>query len=312
MKNTSQWPRYWQQLAVMIDAGVTIESALKSLDKKTLQKEKLSKALRRTIGLVQRGQTLSQSFKQAKCINSNDYAILSIAEESGKLSQGLETIAKRRIEWHTRVESFKAGLLLPKALLVLGAFAGIFVQTATSEVPFIEVAIRVLFTLLISWVTILASVRLIQVDSLVWLSLGWPIAIIRKRWKVYSLAYENVFYRTLIWQISAGIAPDKALLVCGGLLKSKKFKEMVTLSSKSVSQGRNMANALIENNLVLGASLQRVLITSMSIGNWDIAVSKHLDLQQKKLALKMDDFFKWLPKLYYLFALLIISRFLFL
>jgi len=37
----------------------------------------------------------------------------------------------------------------------------------------------------------------------------------------------------------------------------------------------------------------------------------HLDVQKKVLALKAENFFKWLPRLYYFIALLAISKFMF-
>lgn len=297
----------------MIDAGLTIETALRTLDKKeasaqTALKKQARSAMPRIIGLVARGQSLSNALKQAKCINKSDYTILNIAESAGKLPLGLLTISKRRRNWLARVQSLKAGLLLPKGLLLLGAFAGLLIRTAGYQQPLLSSLVSVLGTLVLAWALIAFTVRLVRIDSLVWLSLAWPLRFIRQNWVIYTLAFEDVFYRLLAWQISAGVAPDKALVACGSLLSSRHFNQSTLSASKEAGLGDSMPNVLVGNDLVLSDSLKRVLITSVEIGSWDGAVLNHLKVQHQYLSLKADDFFKWLPRLFYLIALVAVSK----
>ena len=304
----------------MFDAGVTIESALRTLDKKAVSEPfskradnrvKGDQALRRVIGLVSRGQSLSNALKQANSINKSDYTILNIAERAGKLPLGLNAISERRSNWLARVDSLKASLLLPKGLLVIGAFSGIFVRTVAYQQSFFDAFIDVFVTLLFAWGIIGVTVRLLITDSLVWLSIGWPLGFIRRRWSLYALVFEDVFYRLLAWQISAGVPVSKALQACGSLLESKGFEQTSLMASRGASNGGNIPNILVTNNLVLTESLKRVLVTSVEAGSWDSAVIAHLNVQKRHISLKADDFFKWLPRVYYLIALLAVTKFMF-
>ena len=300
----------------MIDAGLTIESALRALDekvaaKRVIKQSKSGEPLRRVIGLVSRGQSLSKALKQARCINQSDFTILNIAEGAGKLPLGLQAIAERRANWLARVESLKAGLLLPKGLLLLGAFAGIFVRIAAYQQSLLGALTSVSITLLFAWVIIAVTVRLVQVDALTWLSILWPLRFIRERWQVYALAFEDVFYRLLAWQVRAGVPVSNALQACGSLLESKGFEQASLAAYRGASNGGNIPNILVTNNLVLTESLKRVLVTSIETGSWDSAVIAHLNVQKRHISLKADDFFKWLPRVYYLIALLAVTKFMF-
>ncbi len=306
------WPRYWQQLSVMIGAGLTIEVALKSLQSSVEKNNKYDLvAFKRIIGLVSRGQSLSTAFMKANCISPSDFTLLQIAEKSGKLSAGLTLIADRRIDWLMKVDTLKANLLLPKGLLLVGALAGMFVRMASAGEPFSEALYSVLSTLIVAWLFISLTVWLIKCDGLTWLSLGWRLPFLKERWLVYQLLFEQAFYRLLIWQINAGIAPDKALETSKDLLHASDYKRKVTLASGDASKGEAMDLLLNKNGLVLSASLKQVLRTSIQIGSWDKAIDHHLKLQRQVLLLKSDDFFKWLPRFYYFLTLLVISKFMF-
>ena len=304
------WPRYWQQLSVMINAGLTIERALTTLADSTKDKQS-QETLKRIIGLVKRGQTLSTALKQTNSIVDADFTVLSIAEKSGKLPKGLDAIARRRSDWLLKVDNLKANLLLPKGILLVGALAGLFVRIASAGQTFSMAFTAVASVLVVAWLFIMLTVWLVKCDSLAWLSLGWRVPVLRRRWITYQLAFEEAFYRLLCCQIESGIAPDNALKASKSLLSAKSYQSNVTSAAHRVSVGESIDDVLIATNLVLSRPLKRVLLTSVQIGSWDKAINHHLDVQRKVLALTADDFFKWLPRLYYFISLLAISKFMF-
>ena len=306
------WANYWKQLSVMLDAGLTIESALQTLVGSTsFNGKRIDDKLSRIILLVRQGQSLSKSLKQTNSIDDADFKIVNIAEQSGKLPQGLNAIADRRIDWVFKVNNLKANLLLPKGLLLVGALAGLFVRTASAGQTFQEASTAVITTLAIAWLFIMLTVWLVQRDLLVWLSLGWRIRLLRDRWKTYQLVFEDAFYRLLIWQIEAGITPDRALNACKTLLSAPDYQAKVSSAETRVLKGDSVDTVMIESALVLSKPLKRVLLTSIQVGTWDRTIAHHLNLQKQVLNLQADNFFKWLPRLYYFIALLAISKFMF-
>jgi len=309
IRNTDAlWPKQWQQLAVMLDAGLTIEQSLKILKGASNQ---LDQELSVVIRLIQRGIALSDALLRAKVLNKSDYAHLNISEKSGKLPLGLSFIAERRLKWHQRVKTLQGALWLPKCLLIIGVFAGVFVRTASSKQPLGEALWDVSIILSFAWIAVAFSVWLIQRDVSLWLSLGWRITWLRNKYAVYKLSFEHTFYRLLIWQLASGVAPDVALKNSQSLLSVPSYKLSLKSIAHGVASGQNLPQCLIEHRLVLTQPLLRVLKTSTQSGTWEEGVSHHLDWQQQVLARKADDFFKWLPRAYYLFALLIVSKFMF-
>ena len=311
-KTKQQWPYYWSQLSVMIGAGLPIDGAISTLIGKDKVKQSASVlALKRVHGLVKRGQSLSSALKKNACISATDFVMLNIAEKAGKLPDGLNLIANRRSDWQLKVNTLKANLMLPKGMLLVGALAGLFVRVASAGQPLSVALTAVISTLIVAWLVVWLTVWLVEQDSLVWLSLGWRFQFIRQRWLIYQLVFEESFYRLLGWQIGAGIAPDKALLGCEELLSASDYRKRVVNAAGDAANGESADDLLSSNGLVLSRPLKRVLVTSMQVGSWDVAVMHHLNVQKKYLALKADDFFKWLPRFYYLVALLAISKYMF-
>ena len=302
------WPEQWLQLAVMIDAGLDIEKALKTLKGRNKQ---LDKELSVAIGYVQRGNSLASALKKAKVISKSDYTSVNIAEKAGKLELGLNFIAKRRLKWNQRIKTLLGALWLPKCLLLIGACAAIFIRIASAGQTMGESVASVAIVLLWAWALITLSVWLIQRDLLIWLSIGWRLPWLRRKSVVYKLNFEQVFYRLVTWQIAAGVAPDETLHNAQQLLTASAFKRNVKSAASAVAKGQALPECLAQHQLILTQALNRVLKTSNQAGMWEQGVLHHLNLQQQTLALKADDFFKWLPRAYYVFALVVITKYMF-
>jgi len=285
---SNTWPNYCLQLAVMIDAGLTIESALITMQDSTEAKDKcIKQRLNSIIGLVRRGQSLSLALEQTNSIVGSDFTILNIAEKSGKLPKGLNTIAKRRRDWNQKVDNLKANLLLPKVILLLGAVAGLFVRVLSAEQSLFIALTEITTVLIFTWLLISLTVWLIKRDELLWLSLGWRLPFLRNSFLTYQLAFEGAFYRLLSWQIEAGIAPDQAFKASKSLLSAPDYQLKVEMAARQAVKGDSISNILAP--LILTKSLYRVIVTAEQVGSWDRAVIHHLDVQKRVLALKAVD-----------------------
>jgi len=196
-------------------------------------------------------------------------------------------------------------------MLLIGAFAGLLVRTYSAKQDLWGAFESVSLTLLFSWFAIGISVWLIQRDSLVWLSLGWRLPFLKRFYTTYKLAFEQTFYRLLTWQIASGVAPDSALKNMRPLLNANSYQNSANSAARMLDRGVNLENCLTEHGFVLTQPMKRVMQTSLEAGVWEKAVLHHLDWQQQVLSQKADNFFKWLPKFYYLLALVAITRYMF-
>jgi len=154
-------------------------------------------------------------------------------------------------------------------------------------------------------------VWVLQRDLLVWLSIGWRLPSFSRSNKVYRLAFEHTFYRLLTWQITSGIAADLAFNNMQYLLNANTYQRSVRSIAVAANSGMNLVQCLTEHGFVLTQQMKRVMQTSLHAGAWEQGVSHHLRLQSQQLDRKADDFFKWLPKFYYLLALLAVTQFMF-
>jgi len=112
------WTFQLRQLAVMIDAGIPLESALGSLE---FRSKTNNGKLQRAIGLVKRGSTVPDAFVRSKLVGEFDYAMLLAADKAGRLQDGLNHISERRVKQLQRVDSLKASMVLPKAIIMIGS-----------------------------------------------------------------------------------------------------------------------------------------------------------------------------------------------
>lgn len=265
--------------------------------------------IERIIAKVRLGGGLPCALYQAKCISEYDFAVLQVAEQAGALPAALDQLTRSQVGRAQRLNNFKANLVLPKMLLIIGALAGVLVRVYSVGQPVDQALISVLIVLFWSWLVMSLSIFLIRLNTAVWLSLLWRVPIIMRQYKTLQLMFEQLFYRALTWQIVAGIPVDRALGACETLLTNLDYKQSVGLARRAVNRGEQIHRSLQQSGLCLSAELRQVMGVANDAGVWEQAVTHHLDLQARVLALKADDFFKWLPRLYYLLALSAISKF---
>ncbi len=287
----------------MLDAGLDIEKALRSMGLK--QNHSL---FERAAALTARGFKLPDALQRAKLIDRYDYALLLAADKAGAISSGLNHVSERRLSQLQRAEAFNAGLILPKALMGVGLFAGVFIKivsgTSSMADAFISTGVLAILFYLIAF----ASLLLVSIDSRIWMSYLWPYPILWKRNHWYQLALEHFFFNSLVWQVSAGVNADQACRNCSELLSSSQFTASAIRASKSMSAGTAFSQALIENNLVLTNRMKQVLLVSDESGVHQTAIEKELMLQAQSLKLKSNKFLKWTPRFFYILALVFVSK----
>lgn len=310
MKNSHQinWPMQLRQLAVMMDSGIPIAAALKSINTKTDQKNvKLQKAQR----WANRGMSLPEAFRRADLVNDFDYTMLHAADTAGRISDGLNHISERRLNQLQRAERFKSSLILPKAVVLIGGIAGVFVKISVAQQSLSEALVSVGVAMTWFYLVVYASVLLVKADTRVWMSWLWPYPVVRKNNEWYRTALEYLFYNSLVWQIAGGIDASSATKGCSQLLKSQQFQSSVMAASDSMAKGLSMTQALTNEGLVLTDRLRQVILIADQSGTHEAAIKHEMSLQRMILKQKAVKFFKLAPRVFYVMALVVTSEFFF-
>lgn len=306
----SLWPKRWQQLAVMIESGMPTDKALRVLKGKSPNGTTNSSSennLRRCIDLVARGNGLAESFQRYDIINGFDFALLESAEKSGVAPAGLRHIAQRRLSQLHQVSTLKANLVMPLGILIVGAFAGVFVRIASSGEHWTSATASVGFILSATLILTHLTVRLLCTDSRVWLSALWRIKLIRNHSVRYHLALEQLFYRSFLWQIESGITAQEACLRCGKLLNASSFSASTKAAADDMSNGTSVPISLNRHDLALSKRMRQVLMIANESGLYEKAIKRELQLQNAELQRQVDETYKWIPKIYYVIVLSIIG-----
>lgn len=318
----NMWPNYWQQLSVMIGAGLAVDQSLRTLQGKqskdlkpdktnTAVNKKIDSQLPRIIALVERGVSLADAFKRTSAISEFDYRLLKSAETAGRLEQGLQHIAVRWTKHLQRVNSLKSSLLMPVVVLIIGALAGVFVRVLLSNQTVFDASVSI--AVIVFYVLLFFSLmlRALMLDARIYLSFLWPIAFVRRRSLRYQRVFEQLFYRSLLWQIESGVAAEKATSQCSDVLSVKSFKVSVQSAATQMGAGQSLPQCLVDHNLVLTKRMQQVLSIANESGRYEQAVARELVIQRQKLDLQLNDDFKWLARASYVLVLVVISRLVF-
>lgn len=299
----------------MLGAGVVPDKALASLSRSDRARPSTSQLkLARIQRQVAVGVPLSKALQQQRYLCDFDTRLIRVAESCGKLPQGLALISEHQVaktQWLNRI---KASLTLPLAVLIIGALAGLLVRVIRGD-GLIESVFVISTSVLLTLLCFSALLRMLSLDIRYYLSIAWSMPVVSYLFKHLSVntqaCFEQVFYRTLVWQFNAGVAYDQALTNNATLLSSRAYKASVKQAARSISAGDSVSTALRQNQLVLTERLRQTLRVADDTGTFGQAVSRALSVQRQRLELAMENVVSWLPRVSYLVVLLVVSSVMF-
>jgi len=236
-----------------------------------------------------------------------DHAMLLTADESGRVSDGLNHVSELRIKQFQRVDSLNASLILPKGIVMIGAFAGVFVRITAGGQSISQAMLAIGIASVWFFLVCHFLLFLIRSDSRIWMAWLWPHKTLLKRSKWCCLALEHFFYKSLVWQISAGVTYNRAIERCSKLLSSPIFQNSVDAASRDIAAGTSLTESLLQHDLVITDRMRQVLSIADQSGTHERAIKHELKLQDFQLRLYAENFFKWMPRLFYLLALVVVS-----
>jgi len=300
-----------KQLAVMLDAGVASDKAFSALLKgiqKNPFRAKMSKAQRS----ISNGVSISKAMYKQGLISHADSVLLGVGEQPGKTADALNLLHKLRQDQIMTLGALRSRLILPLAILTIGALAGIAIKVFAGNSlfsAFSEVFWPSAFVLfLIKFV-----LHVFSMDHSKLLSSLWSFPVLNSLFKqsdsYVQLSFIQLFYQPLLRQIQAGLPADKAIKNCGLLLSNADFKRQVFSAASLVSKGEEIGEALSLQGLVLSKRLNGVLRTGNQSGRFDQAIASELNLQRIKLQQKYKNICDWWPRLAYVVVLVVVSGF---
>lgn len=257
-----------KNLAVMIDAGLSVSRAIS-----VLQKQSKNKNLRAILddinNSVNGGETLSKSFEAHPDVFSDLFvSMVKAGEESGKLAYSLQVIAGQLEKALALSKKIKGAMIYPAVIICVMLVIGIvmmvyMVPTLTETFIGLNITLPLPTRVIIAISDFLRSNILVTILGLIILAFGAASGLKTQKGKdlldtvtlhlpmIKTMAREvNAARtaRTLSSLISSGVDIVAALHITSAVLQNHYFKNLLLESAKQVEVGELLSTSLSESN----------------------------------------------------------------
>ncbi|WP_020681810.1 type II secretion system F family protein [Marinobacterium rhizophilum] len=322
-----------RSLATLLGAGLAPVQALDVLQQ---QFPGSAIALGRMSQRLRGGESLARTLSQAQVLSPSTADILQVAENAGQLDEALRQVAASAERRRKRIRAFRVKLWLPWGVLIMALFAGSLLRMQMHDASLSGVSLDLgLWLGLVAVVTGLL-LRLLETDTVQWLSWGWCLGARgrsclaafgavrdathgaahgaahgkKQRSRLYNLAYEYYFLALLLWPLKAGADCGSALASTARLLQCSDYQRAVRRAQHCVYRGETLADALQQTGLLLSTEMTQLIRSAEQAGRVAPAIEHQLALLQQRLELAAQTLYEWLPRFYYLLVLGVAGRFL--
>lgn len=253
-----------KNMAVMIDAGLSISRALTVLQKQSKNKN-LLELLKSISEAVNAGETLSKSLEARPDVFSDLFvAMVKAGEESGKLSSSLRIIASQLEKSHQLSKKIKGAMIYPSVIIFIMVVIGIvlmvyMVPTLTETFIGLNIELPLPTRIVIAISEFLRQNVLITFGSLLTLMFAGITFVKTKKGKnfvdtlvLYTPMIKNMSKevnaartsRTLSSLISSGVDIVSALGITSKVLQNHYFKAVIDDAAKKVELGEQLSDSL--------------------------------------------------------------------
>ncbi len=297
MTNKPTTDNLFFELATLIGAGI---SALEAVKKIATYYDSLAD-WSQVINSLQRGSRFSQSLAKSNLINRFETELISVAEDSGRVEQGLQMLAKSQQKRKERASRLKSKLLYPFAILLVGMLISSLLRLLNGP-----------DNSLLSVSTLLG----IQLLALFWLY-RWVIGLIQKGahyWLAqldrynksdwFQLHFDHLLIEVMYWHQQSAIDAKTSFNRMTKLFESKPIKRQLLKASSLCGQGIGLSNAIRQSQLPVSKDTIQLLSASEQAGELENTLKRRLELIAEEADLQLNNLTDWLPRIIYGFALL--------
>ncbi|OGO00599.1 MAG: hypothetical protein A2Y58_01285 [Chloroflexi bacterium RBG_13_51_52] len=295
------------QLATLVQAGITLLAALKLLEGRVTKKT-LKQTFRRLIEEIQAGNSLSQAMSQYPQIFTNTYRqIIKSSEQAGTLEAGLKQAAKYLEKQAYANQKIKRAMMYPMFVLLL-AIGVVFLLITVALPP-----LTALFNSLdveLPWMTstLVNTANYFTANSLMILGVLTAIIIIiigLLRLEPVKLARDNLLLKIpvigkIIIERSMGLFCQTASMLLGAGLRLPQIIDIVIQTNRNriirgafsgvrerLVQGEGLSQPMTENKL-FPSLLVEMIVVGEKTGSMDTTLGTLADFYEQEVDRKID------------------------
>ena len=253
-----------RHLAVMVEAGLPINEALRILAKQS-KNNKFKKAITQIEDNVRQGKSFSDSLAQYPKIFNDIYInMVRIGETSGKLNEVLKLLAQQMKKDHELISRVRGAMIYPAVIVT--AMIGIGILMMIMVVPKLTDVFTELEMELPLSTRIIIGISNFLTHNYIWgaIILIGLIVLIRFLYKIESIKkiFHKIylllpifgslikkvnsarFARTISSLLESGISIVESLKIVAGTLGNIHFKQALINSAQQVQEGKELSQAL--------------------------------------------------------------------
>lgn len=257
-----------KNLAVMIDAGLSVSRSLSILQKQSKNRTMVA-VLEAINNSVNSGETFSKALEARPDIFSELFvSMVKAGEESGKLSYSLRVIADQMEKSYSLSKKIKGAMIYPSVIIVVMLAIGIvlmvyMVPTLTETFKGLNIALPLPTRIIIAMSDFLRENIIITLGSIFALVTGTVMGLKTTRGKnmldavvlhmpmIKNMAKEiNAARtaRTLSSLISSGVDIVAAIGITKAVIQNHYFKNLLDNAAKQVQTGELLSSSLSNSN----------------------------------------------------------------
>jgi len=289
---TSSSNNIFNDVATLSEAGIPTLDAATRVALSHPELEQWPKVITK----ISKGHSLASALTDTNLTNDFEQQVIEVAENAGRLPQGLRRIALSYDKRRQRVSRLKSKLYLPVAMVFIAIIVtAIVTLTRNPEASIMGVIIVLMIKIILVLLFAKWLLGLFRKDG------AWILKVADhfKNTTLYRHLYEQIVFGALLWNLQSGIEFNQAFAKVSRLLKSKGNKAQLMKVSRLCGSGTSMSESVVQADLPITADFKQVLITSEASGRWEDAIDNYLEHQQIMLDIQIESIFEWAPRIYY-------------
>ena len=293
-----------QNLAMMVEAGLQITDALKTLEAET-PKKPVKKIMQRITQEVENGNALWRAMDRQEFFTPYAISLIRIGEESGSLAKNLQNLAVQDEKSQAMKQKVKTAMIYPIIIICLTVIIGVglswfvlpqlvgVLYALNADLPATTLAVIAVSEFFTRHGTQLLPVVLVGGFLLSLLMKFTPLRYVGQWIVLHIPGIKQLICHASVAQfgivlgslLHAGVAPVEALdslTEVTSLLRYKSFYQKLT---QHIKLGDSFAKSFAEirgSKKVLPISVQQIIVTGERSGKLSDVLLKIADIYQKK------------------------------
>lgn len=247
------------------------------------------------IDQVSKGKPLATALFNCKQINRYEREILDVANQAGRLPEGLLHIADQVEQRKQRISRLKVRLFYPFAVLIVGIAVTTLLQAIQNDGSLMGAISNGLILLIAAGLLTKLFLSLFTMDGCQVLSRFNSLS--SQSW--YQRLFQHIVFSCLACQIKSGIDFKSGFLRVSRLLDQKALRQQLVKVAQHCGQGNSVSHSLAAADLPISHDFQAILHTAEQSGEWSSAIDRALAIQQQELNQNIEQVFDWAPRVYY-------------